>query len=757
MKPIYVLTLLFLLVSIPVFADEYVTLTGLDRYTYSNGQYSRPCALNGYCEFTLNITKNANATNHTIAFSVHEQNVTNSSHWYYVPFEQYVSSFTIYKNVTTVNGNGSITTTWTAIDDTQSKADLDSLGVGAITQRKYTFYANHTVDLIPTYFITASEYRTYPEYVVFVASDSNGDFFMYLPFDTSATTPADNEAPNADGTWDIQGSVTFPTVNGVSIGGSTQHLSHYDNASEPIREGLTLDPSMQWVNNSASFSLLGKNWNCEHPTVCFVSIISDNCPFMQWYYYANQSIALGLRDGDCSDEVSAIIGYVDMSQDVWNLLSLSLFDEGSGNIRVQLFLNGTVLYNTVWAGYDNGIFPNMVSCNTDDGGCTYGGYHSGNFNINGFFDEFRIYSGSRDTNEYVSLYNAYFFPSNAPTFNQIYQNTTQPNGTFAFTGNWSASNEALGTANDTRWSVVTNNGTQETTNTWNAPGYSGVVYTTWSITNGDGTAYQTTIHTFTQTNVTPFFEQYLQNSSLLNGSYTYTLNWTATNNASVAVNDSRWTSITDNGTQTATVTWNNPTVLGAVFTTFTVTNADGSDMFYNQYFYFSNNASPYFTVTPAGDTLTTNVSETYVYYWNATNDALATSNDSRVTVATYNTTRTINATALFTTPGTYYVRYTITNGDGFVNADVTYTVSNPVAPVGDDPCDQSTSTGRFVCDTMNGVGNGINAILTAVNEYALELVMFIGIGLAAISVFSGSFASSLRSGLGRAGKGKGKH
>lgn len=568
---IYIMFLLFAFSMMGVFADEYITLDETEKYSYSGGQYHRSCGANGYCEFILNVTKLTNATNHTIAFSAHVQNQTNTSHWYYVPFEQYISSFQMYKNVTTVHGNGSVTTTWTLIDSEQSRLDIDTLSADTTTQRKYTFYANGTVDVIPTYFITGSEYRTYSEYVVFLASDYDGSFIVYFPFDTEGSAPVPNEAIDAQGTWLMPSAMTYPT-DGISINGSAKYQANYANTT-PYMQDQTFVPSSIWANDSMSISVLGKKWNCVHASTCNIISFVHNNPYIQWWYMTNTSLALAMRDSDGSTDVTTYLGAYDMSKDVWNLLSLSLFDEGAGNLRVKVMVNGTVIKEYVQAGMD-GLFTAMTACTLAEGHCRF---NSGSGNsINGHFDEWRMYTDGKSPAFYTSLFQSYVTPDTAPTINETLQNTSYAHriAPYFFTQNISSENFFSVSVNGTGMNATANNAYDIITYSLDDM-HVGTFDYLITINNSAGSVYNVVRYTVTPT-APSFTETIGQQSRERYVNHTILLNFSSVHEASLTSSSTSVTPTIDNTTKTAILLFNASTQ-GSFNVTLNLTDTDGYD------------------------------------------------------------------------------------------------------------------------------------------------------------------------------------
>lgn len=256
-----------------------------------------------------------------------------------------------------------------------------------------------------------------------------------------------------------------------------------------------------------------------------------------------------------------------------------VFRDVGAETEVQIWRNATLVNNQTTSSSVNGfIFPN--SCGT----CRLGSTVTDedyppveNYLDEAIVDEYRIYNRSLSPIEIESVFNASFVSASStpPTFTEKDLNTTLVGGiTYNYTLNWTATNDAQTTVNDSRFTVVTDNTTQTVNVTFTPENTEQEVFALFTLTNGDGSdtiASQYTIE------ASPTWDE-APSSVTVNedGTYAFVLNWTATHDAQATVNVSDFTLITDNVTQTVNVTYT-PTDPNVSIATFTISNGNGSD------------------------------------------------------------------------------------------------------------------------------------------------------------------------------------
>lgn len=464
--------------------------------------------------------------------------------------------------------------------------------------------------------------------------ESNSLVF-YTDFQDNASLFNDVGVLNlGDGSWNYN-AYNFDAVDIVqsfNVNGTYQGLNISEAKSQYLQVNTTFNPSTVFTTNEISVSMWLNASSIASGDFEIPFHINNNLPAVVLQKEANDTWRLQTRTTTGTEVFHTYAGVNYITGD-WQHLGFTIKNNSANSYTITLYHNGTAVSNQTGT-YTGSFFGD--DCDFGVGGCGVGKYlASGTFEYKGMMDELRVYSHAITGAEMRQLANLTYLANEPPPATP------------------------------------------------------------------------------------PTFDQHLQNISLLNGTYTFTLNWSATNDALVTSNDTRWDVVTQNGTQTAVLTWNNPTALGAVYTTFTLTNGDGSDVMYHMHLYFSTNVSPFFVFAPYNDSFQVGV-RAYNFTWDATNDAFVTSNDSAINVYTYNSTRTFNATVNYTTAGLYHVRYNISNIDGSQIVDVLYNITEiPSSPT------SNTTAGNI---TLSIDLSGIQArMTTAISLLTITLCHLTGI------------------------------
>lgn len=457
---------------------------------------------------------------------------------------------------------------------------------------------------------------------------------FYTNFQNNASLFNNVSVLNLGSGWDYT-AVNFAAqdiVRSINVAGTFQGLNFSETKVQKLQVNTTFNPSTVFTNNEISVSMWLNVSSLASGDFEIPFHITDNLATVVLQKLANDTWQLQTRTTTGTEVIHTFAGVNYITGD-WQHVGFTIKNNSGNSHTVTLYHNGSVVSNQT-QNYTGSFFGD--DCDVSDGGCGVGLFTgTGAFEYRGMLDELRVYSHAISGQEMENLANLTLLADAAtpPTFNQTYQNTTQSNGTFSFVGNWSATNDALGFSNDSRWTIVTDNTTQTMSNTLNVPGFVGVLYTTWTISNGDGNDVQTTLHTFTQTNISPFF-----------------------------------------------------------------------------------------VTAPFSDNLTEDVAQSYTFTWDGTNDAHTTVNDTRVSVATYNTTKQVNVSVLFPDPGVYHVQYVLTNSDGSDTVEVLYEVAAAPVPVVQ-TCDGEEGTGLRVCQMIAGIGIGFSLIVGFLLDSWVELLL----------------------------------
>lgn len=211
----------------------------------------------------------------------------------------------------------------------------------------------------------------------------------------------------------------------------------------------------------------------------------------------------------------------------------------------------------------------------------------------------------------------------------------------------------------------------------------------------------------------PVFSDVLNNETVLGGSSpTFTLNWTATNDALITSNDSAFQIVTQNGTQTGDVTFTVDSMRSAYAVTFTITNGEGSDTVSALYSVLN---LPAFSETPITEFMYLGDTSTMTLNFTGTNEVSVSSNETDATATVDNSTDTVGVSFTPTREGIYHTEFTITNGDGSDTIQKVYSVLGP--PVLDDTLlDTTVYKGHTYTFTLNFTAvNG--TVITSNSDY----------------------------------------
>ncbi len=673
-RTLFFLALLLMIPFVSGAKEDHLALDELATYYQQDGMYWRYCGttqtVGQYaCEMTLNITKRNETTNATTAFSAHEQNATNSSHWYYIPFNQYIANFTIYEE----NDLGNGTMVWSSLTSNEARNGIMNATNDTTQRRKYTWTQNTTkIDLIPQYYVTNSENYTYDEYAVFLDFDlDTGDLVYYSSMENETAIVTTNAVENLGSGFPYfySGFLAADIVrDGIDVGGNRSAVDMGGAIGTNNFRGVgTNVPNAIFSNDEITFSY----WGRPHAGRAISTIyrIKHVDRLIQFQDAANGSVVLRVEADDFA--ATNHWAYQPYTDEEWHQEAFTIESLGSNVHEFKLYRNG-VLYSGVNYTIGSQLFG--TSC-TSGGECFIGQPSSPAANYDADIDEIRIYNRTLLNTEIADLANLVLLAGNvssAPTFNETRNNETLNVGnTLAFTGNWSGDNDADWTSNDTRFTINTNNATQTATISYTNT-IAETIHIEYRLFNGDGESRQNATYAFITVNASPTFNETRNNESLFTGdTLAFTGNWSATNDADWESNDTRLTINTNNATQTATISYTNAAA-ETLHIEYTLSNGDGETK-QNATYTFTDPTPPTFdeATLPHGN-FTTGTTITFTGNWTASRASDWTANDTRFTINTDNSTQTASVTYINSIQETVYVEYKISNGDGFDAQNVTY-------------------------------------------------------------------------------------
>ena len=406
---------ILLLSSVSASKENHLSLDEQWRYSFEDGMFQKTCSLtavNGIitCDMILNISKQPETTNATISFSAHEQNNTNSSHWYYVPFDTYISEFKIYEE----NNLGNGTLAWSEINSEESYTGILNQSNNVTVRRQYTWMQNiSSIDIIPQYYVNETESFVYNEYAIFFEGglNSSGDLMFYFPFDTAEGIVPPGELDSYGSMGNITDGVKYTNSsyahdNGLLVNGS-YHYVNQTGLEDALLIRQTWAPNAFMTTDDFSFGAWIKVDSIGTKQQIFLLV--DNFPYIQIYIDVNGSVVLGGRSESGVGEFTSYMGvYQDYAPvNDWFHFGFTLNVTNplpSATWDMTTYSNGTAMYTTVKTGM-NGLFTSMNDCDLGDGICQFFNNKPANAAFNGSFDEVRLYRKVLSTSELVQLSN----------------------------------------------------------------------------------------------------------------------------------------------------------------------------------------------------------------------------------------------------------------------------------------------------------------------------------------------------------------
>lgn len=538
-------------------------LQDVEQYTYVNGRYERACV--GPCIMTFSLCKPSAAIDPTFSFT------SVDAHGVPVAITEVAHTMELWDITPRTAANGSLEPQRAPSSLEDINQDTSTQAVGQCHTYEYRFQFTHAdtaIDIVPVY-----NTHAYTEYVFFTSADLGGNLLLYWSNDVDATTN------HGFAGW-LSHVVNTPTVHnttdGLRINESYNFLAQNLTAHGGIDlntntlVGNSFTPSSNttqsaWLRLDTNASVLGHRqlyWfiNTNDRYMGFIQAINNS-----WTY-----IYSDLSSADHSQTLSPDYFLTDFR---WHFYVMRYIQAGTTSANVEFWRDLQLIHNlTISIVTGNPL--DASACGATDF-CDFF-QNAGTESLNATIDEFRLYNVSLSLSQMQELYAV--VANISPSFDEVLLNETRVNGTYSFQHNWSATNDALETSNDTRWSIVTNNITQTSTVTWTIPGFSGTVFTQYNISNQDGSSVTYQKIVFVPMNFSP---QFVDPPAVINMTAgtptTAQWSWTATLDADTFTNDTNVQVVTNNVSRTVNATYSY-TVAGVYTVAFNISNIHGSDV-----------------------------------------------------------------------------------------------------------------------------------------------------------------------------------